>query len=187
MRWIDWFSVLAESRQTGRLRMLGRLAVLLALGGIAGIGWLRVSSNVARGNEPPEAVGTDSVEPTRAAELYHKNCQSCHGKEGNGNGMRRTNPELPDFASAQWQGSRSDAQLLVSILEGKGTSMPAFDHLSPSLARGLVAHVRTFAPTAGRRGGLPAAEFEKRFRELRAELESLRREFQEAAGLTRSR
>jgi uncharacterized membrane protein len=60
--------------------------------------------------------------------------------------VRRRQPELPDFRDTTWQARRRDAQLLASILDGKGTRMPPWrDELSEEQARGLVAYVRSFA------------------------------------------
>lgn len=38
--------------------------------------------------------------------------------------MHGTMGRLPNFAKLHWQRQRSDAQLIVSILDGKGTRMP---------------------------------------------------------------
>ena len=64
--------------------------------------------------------------------------------------MRRRLPEVPDFTDPAWQARRADAQLVASILDGKGAEMPpADDDLSEAQARGLVAYIRTFAPAVG--------------------------------------
>jgi uncharacterized membrane protein len=72
----------------------------------------------------------------------------CHGADGTGSQVRDRLPETPDFTDASWQGRRSDAQLLASILDGKGKEMPpARGKLSEEQARSLVAYIRAFAPT----------------------------------------
>ena len=56
-------------------------------------------------------------------------------------------PAIPDFTLRAWQEGRSDPQLLISVLDGKGTRMPPFrDKLTRDQARDLVALVRSFDP-----------------------------------------
>ena len=60
-------------------------------------------------------------------------------------------PEIPDFTNVSWQAQRTDAQLLESILDGKGEDMPPVrGKISEQQARGLVAFIRAFAPTPGK-------------------------------------
>jgi hypothetical protein len=64
--------------------------------------------------------------------------------------LRRRHPEIPNFTDPAWQARRSEAQLLASILDGKGTGMPSFrEKLSADQVRALIAYVRTFAPAPG--------------------------------------
>jgi mono/diheme cytochrome c family protein len=123
-------------------------------------------------------------EPGASAEvraLYKQRCQRCHEADGAGDG------EAPNFTDSRWQRSRTDAQLLVGILDGLGTAMPAFrGRITESQARELVAFVRAFdAATAA-----AAADFAARFRLLQDELEILKKQFHdlsEPAGKTRGR
>ena len=48
----------------------------------------------------------------------------CHGADGTGSPARGLLDEIPDFTSVTWQAQRVDAQLLASILDGKGSGMP---------------------------------------------------------------
>src|SRR5262245_12834157 len=57
------------------------------------------------------------------ASLYNNYCIRCHGVDGRG---VWDIPDVPDFTSARWQASRTDAQLARLILEGRGAVMPAF-------------------------------------------------------------
>jgi hypothetical protein len=93
-------------------------------------------------------------------------------------------PDIPDFAAAAWQARRSDAQLLVSILDGKGKYMPPFGgKINKDQASDLVAHVRAFAPTKGKPGAQKHKEapslsdFEKEFRRLQEEMANLQKQF----------
>ena len=81
----------------------------------------------------------------RAAEQFRHDCGSCHGEDGRGGPGREFLRKTPDFTDATWQARRSDRQLIASILNGKGSDMPAGgDRLSREQARDLVAYIRTF-------------------------------------------
>jgi mono/diheme cytochrome c family protein/uncharacterized membrane protein len=96
---------------------------------------------VARMSAPPET-GTTAVR-----ELFRQHCVKCHGADGTGTQGRDRLPEIPDFTDAPWQARRSDAQLLASILDGKGKEMPPFrEKISEEQARDLAAYVRALAP-----------------------------------------
>jgi len=91
----------------------------------------------------PRAPGQET-----ASQLFQKHCEKCHGADGAGRAVRVSMPGIPDLTNGPWQGRRSEAQLLVSILDGKGDDMPPFAaKISAEQARGLVAYVRAFAPT----------------------------------------
>jgi mono/diheme cytochrome c family protein len=80
-----------------------------------------------------------------AAGLFRRLCQRCHGADGAGK-QGKAADNIPDFTRRAFQEQRDDAELSVSILEGKGTGMPPFqDRLSESQTRGLVAHIRAQA------------------------------------------
>jgi mono/diheme cytochrome c family protein len=88
--------------------------------------------------------------------------------------------EIPNFTDSSWQKKRSDAQLLVSVLEGKDRDMPSWNgKLSVDQARGLVAHVRTFAPTLGNAVGGSHETFPERFHRLQGQFDQLQRESNE--------
>jgi mono/diheme cytochrome c family protein len=121
-----------------------------------------------------------------ARRVYVRRCSGCHDDEGTGGALRSTLPQMPDFTSRGWQVRRSDAQLVVSILEGKGSRMPAFHgKLSEDGAQDLVGLIRTFDPTydpaKARRQAVSPEEFERRFLQLDAEMEELKRQFREAS------
>jgi mono/diheme cytochrome c family protein len=113
----------------------------------------------------------------KANVLFQQFCVRCHAADGNGAQVRRTMPTIPDFTLHAWQEGRSDPQLLISVLDGKGTRMPPFrDTLARDQARDLVALVRSFD-----RERRPPAEtapdlFETRFRQLEQEFERLRKQ-----------
>ena len=96
----------------------------------------------------PAALGTPPV-----GELFRQRCVKCHGADGTGSGTRDRLSEIPDFTNASWQARRADAQLLASILDGKGEDMPPQrGKIGEEQVRSLVAYVRAFAPTTGKSG-----------------------------------
>jgi quinol-cytochrome oxidoreductase complex cytochrome b subunit/cytochrome c len=117
------------------------------------------------GSKPAQPASAKPVAPTPApvaahmapAQIYRAYCLACHDADGRGNSVRRgAMPEIPDFAQAKWQSSRSNSDLLHSILEGKGKFMlPMKDKLSQADAEQMVAYVRGF------QGGKQVVEVEK--------------------------
>jgi mono/diheme cytochrome c family protein/uncharacterized membrane protein len=82
--------------------------------------------------------------------LFRQHCGKCHGTDGTGSRMRSRKPDIPNFTDSTWQARYSDAQLLKSILDGKGKKMPSFrEKLNEDQARSLLASVRAFAPSKG--------------------------------------
>jgi mono/diheme cytochrome c family protein len=106
-------------------------------------------------------------------------------------------PVIPDFTDHAWQQSRSKAQLMVSILEGKDRLMPANRGMvSDELAADLVAYVRTFDPSRpppvqaaaagtvsaeGALADIPAGDFEVAFNTLVKRFDDLKRQEGELA------
>jgi hypothetical protein len=97
-------------------------------------------------------------------------------------------PSIPDFTTAFWQTKRNEPKLLARILDGKGKEMPAFrGKLKEDQARGLVAHIRSFATTTGKPGAQKEREpgspgdFEMEFRRLLMELDELKKQFRQAS------
>ena len=91
-------------------------------------------------------------------------------------------PDLPDFTTRAWQDGRTNLQLTVSILDGKGKLMPAFrSHVDEDKARALAAYVRAFGPAPAELppSQAPASDFEQRFRRLREEWDTLQKQLDE--------
>src|SRR6266498_5722691 len=112
--------------------------------------------------------------------LYRLHCARCHGQDGRGSTTRESGTEIPDFTRSAWQEQRSDPQLLVSILDGKGTGMPSWSgKLSEEQARGLVVEVRAFASMRPKPEGGSPTDFDKKYRRFQDELHELQRQFHE--------
>jgi quinol-cytochrome oxidoreductase complex cytochrome b subunit/mono/diheme cytochrome c family protein len=123
----------------------------------------------------------DSATRTRAATInYRQYCLSCHGTDGRGAEIRSGMPAIPDFKSAAWQESRTNAQLAASILEGKGALMPAFrGRVNAAQAQDLAAYIRAFGPPNVPAVQPGASDFERRFRQLQEEWGTLHKQLQE--------
>jgi mono/diheme cytochrome c family protein len=176
-RTIGWLPKVSRFRQT--LVWIGVAAIIFvgrALGPLA-------SRILAAGAEPAD------VRPAPTAELYRSLCQRCHGPDGHGVTPRRGRDNFPDFAHHAWQGQRTDAQMMVSILDGLGTEMPPFrGRLSNDQVRNLVARIRSFAPPEARsnlRSGAEPSDFEAEFRRLKDEFEDLRRQIRDLGSSSR--
>jgi mono/diheme cytochrome c family protein len=75
--------------------------------------------------------------------LFAKSCAPCHGKDGQPNALF-AKQGVRVFKDADWQKSRTDAQLEQVIREGKkGTMMASFEkQLSAAEIKALVAFIR---------------------------------------------
>jgi mono/diheme cytochrome c family protein len=122
------------------------------------------------------------VQDPKLAKLYRESgCVNCHAKDGKGGTVKPNMPTIPDFTTAAWQKSRSNAQLTASILDGKGTSMPPFrEKMKAEEIKNLIGYVRAFGtgelPTES---PTPLSEFEEKFRTLEEELEALKKQHEE--------
>jgi mono/diheme cytochrome c family protein len=112
--------------------------------------------------------------------LFQQYCIICHGPDGTGRIMRGSMPVIPDFTSPAWHKSKEDAGLLASILNGKGTLMPANSgRITEEQARDLVAFIRAFGPARPiGQGPVTDTQFEKSFRQLQQQWEALEKELQ---------
>ena len=91
-------------------------------------------------------------------------------------------PPIPNFTSESFHKEHSNAQILVSILDGKGTLMPANrGRVTEQQAGDLVAYVRAFGPPSyavqtSARASDP--EFEKKYRQLEEQWNELQKELE---------
>jgi cytochrome c553 len=94
---------------------------------------------------------------------WMKQCSSCHGKRGHGDGPNAAMFKPRDLVKLEWQDSVKDEEIAKVIKEGRN-KMPAFN-LPDSTISELVAHIRSFGATerdrlarAAATGTAPAAE-----------------------------
>jgi mono/diheme cytochrome c family protein len=84
---------------------------------------------------------------TLGNQVYQQRCALCHGPAGKGNGPAAAglNPKPRDHTDAAYMNSRTDAQLLDVIHNGKG-NMPAWKNvLTEREMRAVLIHVRSLA------------------------------------------
>lgn len=82
-------------------------------------------------------------------DLFTNACARCHSNDGSG-GLPIYNggPSPRKFRDAQFQSSVTDEQIRLTIVNGKGTGMPAFGTMfTDSQLRALVGEVRGFDPS----------------------------------------
>ncbi len=110
--------------------------------------------------------------------VYRQYCLTCHGVDGKGAEMRPGMPTLPDFTGKTWHESKTDEQLTVSVLDGKGGLMPSFrDRVNPDQAREVVAYVRSFGPAhAEPVAAAPSSEFESRLQQLQQQWDAVEKQ-----------
>ena len=137
--------------------------------------------------KPQTPPSEDTSARTRvAAGLYRQYCLSCHGADGRGQELKAGMPTIPDFTGRAYQEEVSNPQLVVGILDGKGTLMPAFrGRVGEEQAQDLAAYVRAFGPVRAAPAARPAGDFEKRFGELQDQWEELQKQLQELSRLPR--
>jgi len=77
-----------------------------------------------------------------AAELFAKNCASCHGKDGRSKTFKAKLNHARNISDPEWQMRVSDERIFNTIMNGKG-KMPEFGKkLSEQEIDALVTYVR---------------------------------------------
>jgi mono/diheme cytochrome c family protein len=136
---------------------------------------------VAQGKEKKFDMDKTSPETAnrlrRAAVLFRSYCIACHGPDGTGvAAMRQSLDKLPDFTNPKFQEQHSDPQLRISILDGKGTQMPANrGRITETQARDLADYIRTLGPEGSVKYG-PRTPFQEEFDRLQRQWEALERQ-----------
>jgi mono/diheme cytochrome c family protein len=131
----------------------------------------------------PPSTSPELAERLRGASVrYREYCVACHGSDGTGvSAMRIAMPLLPDFTRTLFRDQHSDAQLLISILDGKSGLMPANrGRITEAQARDLVAYIRTFAPPLDATTAALAPDvFQQQFDQLQRQWDALERELRD--------
>jgi mono/diheme cytochrome c family protein len=81
------------------------------------------------------------------AQLYRAICIACHDVDGRGTIVRKAMPAIPDLTDAKWLATRTDADLLQSVLVGKGQFMLPMKEkfeLAGTDPKEMVAFMRSF-------------------------------------------
>ena len=87
---------------------------------------------------------TPEQEKTIVMGLYNRYCIRCHGVDGRG---VWDIPGVPDFTDVRWQNSRTDAEIVRILIEGRGAVMPSFrGTIALDECWGLAHYLRSFVP-----------------------------------------
>ena len=60
------------------------------------------------------------------SDLFKQYCAKCHGEDGRAETERGKKLKARNFTDADWQQSKSDAELIDSVTNGKEDDMPPF-------------------------------------------------------------
>jgi mono/diheme cytochrome c family protein len=141
--------------------------------------------------QPLEVTPDDVTLKIRSgATIFGQRCIVCHGQDGTGALMRPALPPIPDFTNPTFHKEHTDAQLQVSILEGKGTQMPAWNsYVTPEQASNLVAYIRAFgspppapAPPGKGKPRPRGSNFDDEYRRLMLRMKALQEDLRKAKG-----
>ena len=72
---------------------------------------------------------------------WQRNCASCHGQRGRGDGPQGPMVQAPDLTRADWQSRVNDVAIAEVIRKGRNR-MPPFAALSDQVVLGLVGRIR---------------------------------------------
>jgi mono/diheme cytochrome c family protein len=86
------------------------------------------------------------ADAAQGRDLFATTCARCHGADGTGGlPVFDGGPSPRNFHDHAFQQDRTDEQIKLTIMNGKGTGMPSFGTLfDEQQLRSLVAHVRSF-------------------------------------------
>lgn len=82
-----------------------------------------------------------NAEPVDGARLWSRNCATCHGTFGAGDGPLAAGNGAPSLTSPDATERLTETVIEAMIRNGRG-GMPAFRHLNDAEVQALVAHVR---------------------------------------------
>lgn len=90
----------------------------------------------------------NKADAAEGRDLFATTCARCHGAEGTGGlPLFDGGPSPRNFHDHAFQREHTDEQLELTIINGKGTSMPSFGTLfDHQQRRSLVGHIRKLDP-----------------------------------------
>src|SRR5262245_12788456 len=95
-------------------------------------------------------VAADASSIAAGKQVYEKNCASCHGKTGAGDGAMgaELNPKPSNLSDGEWKHGSTDGEIYTVIKDGvKGTGMKAFNSkLATKDIWNVVNYVRSLSP-----------------------------------------
>lgn len=154
-----------SARPAFALARLSLVSLALGLALAAGCGGSKSSDTPAAGSDgassapaqatppaAPESSATAMATPgvpagDVGARVFAARCALCHGPDGHGDGVasKGLNPKPRNFHDVAYMSTRTDAQLLEVIHNGKG-AMPRWQgQLSDDEIKAVLAHVRSLA------------------------------------------
>ena len=80
-----------------------------------------------------------------AKSLFEYHCAVCHGADGKGT-RRGRELKAPNLADADWQATKTDEEILDSIINGKNKMPRWSDKLQPEEIQVLAKYVRKLVP-----------------------------------------
>jgi copper transport protein len=96
-------------------------------------------------------VAADAASVAAGKQVYEKNCASCHGQTGTGDGKMgaELNPKPANFTAGEWKHGSTDGEIFAVIKSGvKGTGMKSFNSkLTEHQIWDVVNYMRTLAPS----------------------------------------
>lgn len=92
----------------------------------------------------PSSAGDGSAvaaltEPPDGARVYSRNCASCHGARGRGDGPAGGMRRPPSFVDGRW--TRTDEEIGAIVRNGQG-AMPPFGRLDDAEIDAAISHIR---------------------------------------------
>ena len=106
----------------------------------------------------PEAVSSPTAhdnEPVDGARLWSRNCSTCHGTLGAGDGPLAAGNGAPSLIGPE-ASQRLTEPLIEAMIRNGRRAMPAFRHLDDAEVHALVVHVRHLMASAHGQAVVPA-------------------------------
>jgi cbb3-type cytochrome c oxidase subunit III len=136
-----------------RYRAIVIIAGLTLAGGAAVAAYQEHQHPAGGAHHHPEAakvtnpVKADPASIAAGKQVFEKNCASCHGKTGKGDGMmgEELTPKPADLTRGEWKHGSTDGEIFAVIKDGvKGTGMKSFNSkLTAHQIWDVVNYVRT--------------------------------------------